>query len=49
MIFNEEDKLYHENNNTCHICSKTCINKVRDHCHETGKYRGPACRICNLR
>ena len=36
-------------NNTCHICSKTCINKVRDHCHETGKYRGPACKICNLR
>ena len=49
MIFTEEDKLYHENNNTCHICSKTCINKVRDHCHETGKYRGPACKICNLR
>ena len=49
MIFTEEDKLYHETNNTCHICSKTCINKVRDHCHETGKYRGPACKICNLR
>ena len=48
MIFTE-DKLYHETNNTCHICSKTCINKVRDHCHETGKYRGPACKICNLR
>ena len=38
MIFNEEDKLYHETNNICHICSKTCINKVRNHCHETGKY-----------
>ena len=49
MIFTEEDKLYHETNNTCHICSKTCINKVRDHCHETDKYRGPACKICNLR
>ena len=49
MIFNEEDKLYHETNNTCHTCSKTYINKVRDHCHETGKYRGPACRIFNLR
>ena len=49
MIFTEEDKLYHETNNTGHICSKTCINKVRDHCHETGKYRGPACKICNLR
>ena len=49
MIFTEEDKLYHETNNTCHICSKTCINKVRDHCHETGKYSGPACKIFNLR
>ena len=49
MIFTEEDKLYHETKNTCHICSKTCINKVRDHCHETGKCRGPACKICNLR
>ena len=49
MIFTEEDKLYYENNNACHICSKTYINKVRDHCHETGKYRGPACKICNLR
>ena len=48
MIFNEEDKLYHETNNTCHICSKTCINKVKDHCHEICKYRGPACKICNL-
>ena len=49
MIFNEEDKFNHETNNTCHICSKTSINKVRDHCHETGKYRGPSCKICNLR
>ena len=29
--------------NICHICGK-----VGDHCHETGKYRGPACKICNL-
>ena len=49
MIFNKEDELYHETNNTCHMCSKTCFNKVRDHCHETGKYRGPACRLRNLR
>ena len=48
MIFNKEDKLYHEANNTCHICGKTSINKLRDHCHETGKYRSPACNICNL-
>ena len=49
MIFNKEDELYHQTNNTCHICSKTCIIKVRYPCHETGKCRGPACRMCNLR
>ena len=49
MIFNKEDELYHETNNTCHICSKTCIKKLGDHCHETGNHRGPACRMCNLR
>ena len=48
-IFTEEDKLYQETNSNCHICSKTCINKVRDHCRQTGKCRGPACKICNLR
>ena len=47
ILFTEEDTLYREANNTCHICSKTCINKVRDQCHETCKYRGPACKICN--
>ena len=48
MVLKKEDKLYHETNITCHICGKTCINKVRDHCHETGKYRGPARKVCNL-
>ena len=36
----------------CHICFKEFqeLNpKVRDHCHYTGKYRGPAHRMCNLR
>ena len=49
MIFTEEDKLNHETNNTSHTCRKTCFNKVGDHCHKTGKYRGPACKIWNLR
>ena len=49
MIFIKEDDLYHEISNTCNICSKTCMNKVRDHCHETGKYRGPAIKICDRR
>ena len=33
----------------CHICSKKCFNKVRDHLYETDNYRRPACKICNLR
>ena len=36
----------------CHICFKGFEQnnpKVRDHCHYTGSYRGPAYRNCNLR
>ena len=36
----------------CHICLKGFKEdnpKVRDHCHHTGKYRGHAHSICNLR
>ena len=30
----------------CHICEK--LRWVRDHCHLTGRYRGPAHSNCNL-
>ena len=36
----------------CHICYKPFIQtnlKVRDHCHYTGLYKGPAHSLCNLR
>ena len=36
----------------CHICYKPSTlkdPKVRDHCHYTGLYRGPAHLLCNLR
>ena len=36
----------------CHICFKPFNGenlKVRDHCHYTGRYRGPAHMKCNLR
>ena len=49
LIFNKEHELYHETNNTSHICSKTFIIKERDQCQETVKCNGPACRMCNLR
>ena len=48
MIFNKKDNLYRDAKNTFHICGKTYINEVGDHCHETGKNRSAACYICNL-
>ena len=36
IIFNKEDYLYHDTNNTCRICNKPCIKKVRVQCHERG-------------
>ena len=54
---NEEIKFY-ENQKQCHICKKGFFRnkkdkhkhiKVRDHCHYTGKFRGAAHSICNLR
>ena len=48
MLFTEEVKLYLDTNDICHICNKNCVNKVRDHCHQRGRYRGPACNNCNL-
>ena len=43
---NEED---YKNNNICRFCEKNIeSDKVRDHCHLTGKYRGPAHNVCNI-
>ena len=56
----DEEKESYENQEVCHICKKDFCNdednknefklkqKVRDHCHYTGKYRGAAHSICNL-
>ena len=51
----EEKK--HNKQEVCYICKKRFstddsnkkYHKVRDHCHYTGKYRGAAHDICNLR
>ena len=47
----EEEKESYENQEICHICKKEFNNdnKVRDHCHYTGKYRGAAHKKGNLR
>ena len=43
----EED---YKNQKVCCICKKEFIDeKVRDHCHYTGKYRGAKHSTCNLR
>ena len=50
MIFTEEDKERFNESKECWICEEPFKdNKVRDHCHYTGRYRGPACNSCNLK
>ena len=55
------EKKSYEKQEVCHVCKKEfCTNeneenefrqykKVRDYCHFTGKFRGAAHSICNLR
>ena len=46
----KEEKEDYNNQKVCFICKKEFIDdKVRDHCHYTGKYRGVAHNSCNLR
>ena len=46
----KEEKYNYNKENTCYICKNDFNNdKVRDHCHFTGKYRGAAHNTCNLR
>ena len=46
----EEQKQFNQASN-CWICGKllNLQDRVRDHCHFTGRYRGAACNICNLK
>ena len=50
MIFTEEDKKQFNKASDCWICGEELGNdRVRDHCHFTGRYRGPAHNSCNLK
>jgi hypothetical protein len=45
----EEDELLFKQSFLCHICEKVIEEqKVRDHCHVTGKFLGAAHNTCNL-
>jgi len=50
MIITPEEQQSFYNAHICHICDEavSCDDKVRDHCHLTGKYRGAAHSKCNL-
>ena len=51
MIISEEEEHLFQQSNSCWICTKFIDNddeKVRDHCHVTGKFRGAAHWSCNI-
>ena len=49
IIMTKEDEEKYKNNNICRFCEKNIeSDKVRDHCHLTGKYRGPSHNVCNI-
>ena len=50
MIFTKEDEKQFNKASECWICGEPLGNdRVRDHCHYTGRYRGPAHNSCNLK
>ena len=49
IVMTEDDEKEYGKNNICRFCAKDIFfDKVRDHCHLTGKYRGPAHNACNI-
>ena len=57
MVMTPEDKINYKKATICHICERGIskegddprFKKVRDHCHLTGKFRGAAHSMCNLK
>ena len=49
IIMTEENEKDYRKNNICRFCEKNIeSDKVRDHCHLTGKFRGSAHSKCNI-
>ena len=51
LVMTEEEEHLFQQSNNCWICKKLIDNddeKVRDHCHITGKFRGAAHWDCNI-
>ena len=51
LIMSAEEEERFQLSNICWICDRlfdVSDNKVRDHCHVTGRYRGAAYWICNV-
>ena len=50
MIFRKKEAIDFNNATNCWICKgELGLDKVRDHCHLTGRYRGAAHNQCNLK
>ena len=44
------DKTAYDNSTLCHICNEELgKDKVRDHCHLSGKFLGATHEVCNLK
>ena len=44
------DKLIYDNSTLCHICKEELgKDRVRDHCHLSGKFRGAVHEVFNLK
>ena len=50
LIMTSEDEEIYNNSHICWICKQELnTDKVKDHCHVTGKFRGAAHNKCNLK
>jgi len=49
MTFTKADEKRYKRATKCHICDEELgVDRVRDHCHFTGRFRGAAHNVCNL-